>query len=96
MVVGDRSALIRRGCSMDWRPGWPLSGAVGNQRAATPVNRPSGAGCSLTRRRYIPGRLVISRLNVLCGAGCFLMGCLDVPGSGIQLVLMHLLVLGAF
>ena len=72
VVVGDRSALIRRGCSRDWRPGWPLSGAVGNQRAASPVNRPSGGGYFLTKVQGLGGHQYGRSLNAPSGARCFL------------------------
>lgn len=38
MVAGWFGAT-RRAYSRDWRSDWPFSGAVGNHRTASPVNR---------------------------------------------------------
>ena len=84
MVVGDRSALIRRACSRDWRPGWPFSGAVGNHHTAIPVNRPSGAGCFLTLQGQQEGKRVFLSLNAPSGAGCFLTGNSKIQIAGIE------------
>ena len=69
MVAGWFGAT-RRACSRDWRSDWPFSGAVGNHRTASPVNRPSGAGCVLTPTEII--LVAASGLNAPSGAGCFL------------------------
>ena len=39
LVVAGWFGSARRACSRGWRLDWPFSGAVGNHRTASPVNR---------------------------------------------------------
>ena len=62
--------------------------------SALSLNAPSGAGCFLTLGGIMDAFLVVS-LNAPSGAGCFLTH-VKVPANEFIIVLMHLLVLGAF
>ena len=65
-------------------------------RSTKSLNAPSGAGCFLTSTGLCSLRTGTWSLNAPCGAGCFLARPPPRQVRGMQNVLMHLLVLGAF
>ena len=93
-VVTGWFGVTRRACSRDWRSDWPFSGAVGNHRTVSPVNRWT-AGCLLTCMGPLR-QLFSTCLNAPSGAGCFLTFHSQSFCAVRDYVLMHLLVLGAF
>ena len=89
VVRGDSEGLFK-GLAV----GRPFSGAVGNHRTASPVNRWT-AGCLLTCMGPLR-QLFSTCLNAPSGAGCFLTFHSQSFCAVRDYVLMHLLVLGAF
>ena len=66
------------------------------ERLPTSLNAPSGAGCFLTCARDGYTGTKTCRLNAPSGAGCFLTENERDFTQDAGIVLMHLLVLGAF